>query len=710
MHQTVSENFMNNLLDTLVVSCILPDDSTSLNFLFSIPYFKTNGSFSSVLINSFPTNTGRNYSTLNKESYSNSLELGSKSQQVYTLDPFFITGFIDAVRPKGRGGSFMLSLIKDSKYKTGWAVKLTFAIVLHQKDSVLLESIRSTLGGIGTISNHVNGIQFRVRSKSDLEVLIKFLDKFTLISQKRIDYLLFKEAFEILSNKLHLTTEGLQKLFEIKTILNTGTSQFLAYKDVANKELNNLIDSVKPTVLQEIKSSHWLAGFTSGEGGFYIQIQGNKVSFKFYINQHERDKALLESFISYLGCCSSEVRVETFNSLSVFVVTKLIDIDEKIIPLFKNYPIHGIKFYDFQDFCEVVRLIKAKEHLTKKGLDKVKEIKNGMNRQRTLKEAAPINTTYDIVGSEGSSLSEEYMDTNFIQNSIIPHEKVGNDFCTSKVKILLNMNNPQVTKAFNTLVGTSEAIRLLNKDINLNSQKKDNNKFNQWLAGLIDGDGCFQLTKKGYASLEITMNIREEHALQIVKNVYGGSIKLRSGANALRYRLHHKSGLLKLINDVNGEIRNSNRLVQLNKICHKYELNLIYPEKLTFDNAWLSGFFDADGTVTINQTNTQLSISASQKTSELLQPLTELYGGNIYIDRGSSQSFKWYITKREDILKLIDYFKKYTPKSAKKNRLYLIPKFYELKDLKAHKALTGSFLEKSWLYFYNKWLKFEDLN
>jgi hypothetical protein len=306
-------------------------------------------------------------------------------------------------------------------------------------------------------------------------------------------------------------------------------------------------------------------------------------------------------------------------------------------------------------------------------------------------------------------LMHQTVSENFM-NNLLDTLAVSCIFCTSKVKILLNMNNPQVTKAFNTLVGTSEAIRLLNKDINFKLKKKENNKFNQWLAGLIDGDGCFQLTKKGYASLEITMDIRDEHALQIVKNVYGGSIKLRSGANALRYRLHHKLGLLKLINDVNGEIRNSNRLVQLNKICHKYELNLIYPEKLTFDNAWFSGFFDADGSVTINKTNSQLSISASQKTSELLQPLTELYGGNIYIDRGSSQSFKWYITKREDILKLIDYFKKYTPKSAKKNRLYLIPKFYELKDLKAHKALPGSFLEKSWLYFYNKWLKYEDLN
>jgi hypothetical protein len=281
--------------------------------------------------------------------------------------------------------------------------------------------------------------------------------------------------------------------------------------------------------------------------------------------------------------------------------------------------------------------------------------------------------------------------------------------CNYRVKTLLNLKNSQVTKAFNSLVGTSETLRLPNLAYNFTKNRKNstkNSKFNEWLAGLIDGDGSFLLSKKGYASLEITMDIRDEHALQIIKNVYGGSIKLRSGARALRYRLHNKSDLLQLINDVNGQIRNSNRLVQLNKICHKYELNLIHPEKLCADNGWLSGFFDADGTVTINKSNTQLSISISQKTSESLNYLVDLYGGNIYIDR-KSQSFKWYLTKREDILNLIEYFKTHPSKSAKKNRLHLIPRFYELKDLKAHQAKSGSFLEKSWHYFYNKWLKYE---
>src|SRR6202161_2806834 len=294
-------------------------------------------------------------------------------------------------------------------------------------------------------------------------------------------------------------------------------------------------------------------------------------------------------------------------------------------------------------------------------------------------------------------------------NNFLDTLSVSYNLCTSKVKTLFNINNSQVTKTYNSLVGTSEAIRLLNINARYSSssqgQIKSEPKFIEWLAGLIDGNGIFILTKKDYASLEITMNIRDEHALHIIKNIYGGSIQIRSGAKSLRYRLHHKSGLITLINDVNGHLRNSNRLVQLNNICFKYGLNLIFPKKLIFDNGWLSGFFDAHGTVTINQTNTQLYISASHKTFEILQPLIELYGGNIYMDKGSSQSFKWYTTKREDILKLIEYFKIYPSRSAKKNRLHLIPKYYELKDLKAHKALTGTFLNKSWQYFNNKWLK-----
>ena len=282
---------------------------------------------------------------------------------------------------------------------------------------------------------------------------------------------------------------------------------------------------------------------------------------------------------------------------------------------------------------------------------------------------------------------------------------------TAIVKTPEIYDNSQVTNALSTQVGTSEAIRLLNKKSihNLNNNSYKNLRYIQWLAGLIDGDGCFLLSKKGYASLEITMDIRDERALQAVKNIYGGSIKLRSGVSALRYRLHNKEGLLKLINDINGEIRNPIRLIQLNYICVKYDITLKYPEKLTLNNGWFSGFFDAYGSVSINSSTWQLSISAGQKTSEILTPLVELYGGYVYIDRGGQGSFKWYVTKKEDILNLIEYFKKYPSRSAKNNRLHYIPKFYELKAMQAHTAPLDTFLSRSWYVFYNKWNNYDEI-
>jgi hypothetical protein len=58
-------------------------------------------------------------------------------------------------------------------------------------------------------------------------------------------------------------------------------------------------------------------------------------------------------------------------------------------------------------------------------------------------------------------LMQQTISENFIYN-LSDTLSVSCILYTSKVKILLNMNNPQVTKAFNSQVGTSEAIRLLN--------------------------------------------------------------------------------------------------------------------------------------------------------------------------------------------------------------------------------------------------------
>jgi intein/homing endonuclease len=96
-------------------------------------------------------------------------------------------------------------------------------------------------------------------------------------------------------------------------------------------------------------------------------------------------------------------------------------------------------------------------------------------------------------------------------------------------------------------------------------------------------------------------------------------------------------------------------MLQLQKICDKYDITFIYPKSLEFKNNWFAGFIDADGTVTINKTNNQLSISVSQKNIYLLQILKTIYGGSIYADHSSQLSFKLYYTSKLDILSILDY-------------------------------------------------------
>jgi hypothetical protein len=138
------------------------------------------------------------------------------------------------------------------------------------------------------------------------------------------------------------------------------------------------------------------------------------------------------------------------------------------------------------------------------------------------------------------------------------------------------MDNQQETKMFNTLVGSSETTRgTENKKKSIPPQGESPKggfqgsldplnpgignpipvsdiKFNQWLAGYIDGDGYFSYNKKGFVSLEITTQIRDKRTLYIIKQKFGGSIKIKSGTTHLRYRLHHKEGLINLIHAVNG--------------------------------------------------------------------------------------------------------------------------------------------------------------
>ena len=295
------------------------------------------------------------------------------------LNPWFVTGFCDAE------ASFIISIYKDNRIKkrTHWIVKPSFQISLHSRDINLLLQLQTFFGsGIIVKKNNRNEISLRVNSVQDLTNLIipHFLN-YPLLSQKAADFYFFKQIVNLIFSHLHLKEEGLQQILNIRAAMNLGLSdlqksQFINSNPVPRQIINST-DTPNP---------NWIAGFSSGEGCFLVTITksnrnkiGEVTQLTFKVSQHNRDIKLLELIAKSLNC--GAIYSHSKNA-SVFKVAKFEDINNKIIPFFKAYPIQGIKQLDYQDFCKIATLIGEGEHLNHQGLCNIKLIKDRMNTKR----------------------------------------------------------------------------------------------------------------------------------------------------------------------------------------------------------------------------------------------------------------------------------------------------------------------------------------
>jgi len=260
-----------------------------------------------------------------------------------------------------------------------------FIIRLHKRDRAVLELIKSSLLDVGSITDQDEKVStFRVGSINKLEVIINHFDKYPLITQKLADYLLFRQAYELIKNKEHLTPEGLQKLVSIRASMNKGLSDHLK---VALPNVTLVERSLVKLPLQI--EPQWIAGFAEGEACFSISINSSKshklgyvVYLRFRITQHSRDVLLINSLVNFFGC--GKVEQDPRGSAVSFVVQKISDITEKIIPFFDKYPLKGTKAKDFEDFKKAASLMQSKAHLTQEGFEEICKIRSGMNTKREL--------------------------------------------------------------------------------------------------------------------------------------------------------------------------------------------------------------------------------------------------------------------------------------------------------------------------------------
>lgn len=288
-----------------------------------------------------------------------------------------MTGFCDGE------SCFQLVIYKNPKMKSGWSVRLVFSIHLHVKEIDVLYKIQKFFL-VGNVTIHKDTANYQVVSLTDLSRVIEHFNLYPLISQKYSDFRLFKKAYDLIANKEHLL--NIKNLVNIRASMNKGLPERLLLEfPNANPDLRPELTLDKNYKFFDI--NYWIAGFVDGEGCFYVKTSKSKthklglsVTLNFIVVQGIRDLQLMEEIKSTLGCGS--ITINKSSSIIRFAVTKLSDIQGKIIPFFDKYSIEGVKVKDYADFKKVALLMDKKAHLTKEGLDEIREIKNRMNRKR----------------------------------------------------------------------------------------------------------------------------------------------------------------------------------------------------------------------------------------------------------------------------------------------------------------------------------------
>jgi hypothetical protein len=136
---------------------------------------------------------------------------------------------------------------------------------------------------------------------------------------------------------------------------------------------------------------------------------------------------------------------------------------------------------------------------------------------------------------------------------------------------------------------------------------KLNDNFRWWFIGFTEGDGSFILGKNGYLEFKVTQSSIDAQILFYIKKELGfGSVSVQDKINNThQFRVRDKKHLLKLIQIFNGNLLTRYKMNQFkvwvegfNKIYNENITIVESNQKVSLDNAWLSGFTDAEGCFT----------------------------------------------------------------------------------------------------------------
>lgn len=221
-----------------------------------------------------------------------------------------------------------------------------------------------------------------------------------------------------------------------------------------------------------------------------------------------------------------------------------------------------------------------------------------------------------------------------------------------------------------------------------------------YLAGLIEGDGCFS-----YKKLEIAFHEKDKSAAFSLRRQLGfGQIYTYSqNKKAVRFTISNKKGLRRVLDLVNGKLVSSAKVNQLVDKGIESRLGCKISNaslNICLLNHWLAGFLDAGGSIGIFVANSKththkksvrLEIKFTQKDKQILSLIASVFEVKlVYKDKKNIHRLK--LTGSNKIRKIINYLDDYHLQTIKYTQYTIFRRCARYVQSKQHLEPNG--LEK----------------
>lgn len=255
--------------------------------------------------------------------------------------------------------------------------------------------------------------------------------------------------------------------------------------------------------------------------------------------------------------------------------------------------------------------------------------------------------------------------------------------CKKWSSLILSENNKSTvimnsyTQSAGNLTGSSETIRQLS---NLDT------KFIQWFAGIIDGDGSFDIRREILKSIKIKSHVRDIKILNRIRDKLGcGKIRLDKHKPYAFYIISADYEMKKICEILNGLIRL--KTTNFIKSCEYF--NIEFKEanyNIETNSPYFAGLIDSKGKIVYNYSSNRIECNLEIKlnsNSKKLNLYNTIPGAIPYVierthrNRSNKKEYNSIAYKYQNVKDMIHIYEYFL-----KNRLYCDIKFYRISKIK----------------------------